>query len=376
MSPMKKPPDNEDDKEVDQGVVKNKRKLSQKTLAARARSGTIMGERYKLLQATCRDLPRTGRVARTKIIQAGYLKIQALEAKVWYLHGQLVSRGTPAPAPTLPGLDRTVSPPPGGIPGVCGYHQEQGDALLVAEDRGGGQPPQQDSSQRAEVRGGMRSDVQHQEVPHSAYTWGGRRQAEQEVGQHRAEATGEASQPEVLVIWQGAPAITSAPRPPTQPACTSTRPFLAGSPPLEERSWVPTSTEISWNPRQERFNLFSSTLERIISPLAKMTMVSPTSLRIPALESRFPGTRWAPSTSYDTTMEGVTTNPMDLTCPRKPLESILHNSLLRNGLLTSARATSTWSTPSSPGHSFLHSPASEIANMLRTPDRTTATDAD
>ena len=60
MSPMKKKPDNEDDKEADKGVIRNKRKLSQKTLAARARSGTILGERYKMLQATCRDLPRTG----------------------------------------------------------------------------------------------------------------------------------------------------------------------------------------------------------------------------------------------------------------------------------------------------------------------------
>ena len=76
MSP-KKPPDNDDDREADKVV--SKRKMSKKALTACAKSRTILGERYKTLQAMCRDLPRTGRVARARILQAGYLRIQALE---------------------------------------------------------------------------------------------------------------------------------------------------------------------------------------------------------------------------------------------------------------------------------------------------------
>ena len=375
--------------------VKYKRKLSQRTLEARARSGTILGERYRWLRATCRDLPRTGFLARTEIIQAGYMEIQSLKAKVRYLHGQLESGGIQAPR--LPGLGRAVSLLPSATSGSCGYHQEQegsphgardrgGSQLLqpdssqIAEARGGSQLLQPDSLQITEVRGGRGSDVPAEGSPHSAYTWGGRRQEGQETGQH----TEVASQPEVVVIWQGAA------RQPAQPAYTSTRPFLAGSPPLEERSWVPTSTEVSWRPRQEKFNLFSSTLERISSPSAEMTMVSPISLRIPVPEDRLPRTRWTPNTSAEATREGVSTYPMDLTCPRKPLEDILRNCLMRTSPLTSTRTTSTWPTSSSPGSSsnrepstcplpgdsFLHLPVSEIVSSLRTPERTTATDSD
>ena len=310
-----------------------------------------------------------------------------------------MNRVTRAPSP--PRLVRTASPLPCAIPGICRYHQERGGFPLVAEGRGGGQPPQQDSSQTAGSRGGTRSGVQHRGCPHSAYTRGGRQQADQEAGQRLAEAIDEASQPEVLVVWQGDPVIASAPRQPAQRACPSTRPFLADSPPLEERSWVPTSTEITWRPRHERLNMFSPTSGRTSSSSAEMTMVSPASLRIPVPERRFPGTLWATSTSHDTTTEDLTTYPMRPTCPRpwttsttirpcprdnrKPLESIL-----RTSLQTSARAIPTRSAPSSPGSgpsrlpltwslpvdSFLQLSASAIANSLRTPDRTTSTDSD
>ena len=89
--------------------------------------------------------------------------------------------------------------------------------------------------------------------------------------------------PEVMVLWQGAVGL------PVQAIPPSTRPFLAGSPPLEERSWVPTQAG-------EKIQLFSSTLERISSSPVKRMLVSPITLEIPTTSSGVDqGERHAPN---------------------------------------------------------------------------------
>ena len=131
-----------------------------------------------------------------------------------------------------------------------------------------------------------------------------------------------------------------------------------GSPPLEERSWIPTPKEVSWKPRPEKVNLFSATLERISSSPAKMTLVSPISLKIP-------------NTSSGMTREDEDMSPMDLTCRRKPLEEMLRDCLMRT---SPPKSTPGWSSHREPstcpplsGDSFMNLPVNEIVNSLQPP---------
>ena len=153
--------------------------------------------------------------------------------------------------------------------------------------------------------------------------------------------------PEVMVLWQGAVGL------PVQAIPPSTRPFLAGSPPLEERSWVPTQAG-------EKIQLFSSTLERISSSPVKRTLVSPVTLEIP------------------TTSSGVTREndmlPMDLTYRRRPLQEMLRECLMRASpprLIPSERPQRKLSTRPPPplsGDSFMNLPVHEIVQSLQPPE--------
>ena len=74
MAPTKPPEPKADKvpsvKEAVSGIVK--RVMSKKALAARARSRSILGENYRILRATCTELPRTGRGGQIKD-SAGWL---------------------------------------------------------------------------------------------------------------------------------------------------------------------------------------------------------------------------------------------------------------------------------------------------------------
>ena len=152
--------------------------------------------------------------------------------------------------------------------------------------------------------------------------------------------------PEVRVIWQGAverpvPAVSH-----------PTRPILAGSPPLEERSWVATQAG-------ERIQLFSSTLEKISSTPTKKTLVSPTTLEIP-------------TTSLGVPRENDVV-PMDLTNRRQPLQEMLRECLMKASpprLIPSGMSQRRWPTCSPPPlsrDSFMNLPTHEIVQSLKSP---------
>ena len=152
--------------------------------------------------------------------------------------------------------------------------------------------------------------------------------------------------PEVRVLWQGAVER------PVQAASHPTRPLLAGSPPLEERSWVSTQAG-------ERIQLFSSTLEKISSTPTKKTLVSPTTLEIPTTSSGVP---------RENDMA-----PMDLTHRRKPLQEMLRECLMRASpprLIPSGMSQRRWSTCSPPPlsrDSFMNLPVHDIVQSLKSP---------
>ena len=168
--PPQEPPDEGGGKKADK-KVKYKRTLSQRTLEARARAGTLLGDRYRRLRVTCPDLPRAGYLKRAEIIEAGLLEIQSLQEKVGYLRGQLNSGGVPAPR--LPGLVPLGSRGYHGARGWSGSQllqpdppptaqardgsqllRSQPDSLRIIDVRGGSELLQPDPSPTAQVRGG------------------------------------------------------------------------------------------------------------------------------------------------------------------------------------------------------------------------------
>ena len=298
MSPHPQEPPDEGGDGKEARRIKYKRTLSRKTLEARACAGALLGEHYEQLRATCPRLPQAGYLSRATILEGGVSEIRSLQGKIQYLHGQLNSGGVQAPR--LPGL----------IPlGNHGYHGDRGwnggelqpglpptapardgiqlpksrpDDLQIIDVRGGSELLQTDPSLATQVRGeNQLIQSQSDSVHMTGVKGGGEINIPAEGSAPLAHARGGWSQggqgndrPEVIVLWQGTA------EQPAQSACTLTRPFIAGSPPLEERSWIPTPTEIPWKLRPEKVNLFSSTLERVSSSPAKMTLESPISLTL------------------------------------------------------------------------------------------------
>ena len=164
--------------------------------------------------------------------------------------------------PVLPDWSGAINTLPCATPGLCRYHQGREGFPHVAEPRGGGQPSQQDSLQAAETRGGAKSGVQHlhRNFPSLSLLPG------VAASLQNREVASTWLRPEVMLAnqrywWCGRELLSQPAHPDSQPSehAPSGRPFLADSPPLQERSWVPTPTEIIWRPRHEVTNMISST---------------------------------------------------------------------------------------------------------------------
>ena len=231
---------------------------------------------------------------------------------------------------------------------------DQPDSLRIIDVRGGCELLQMDPSLTDQVRSRTQLELSTLEPGQVTRGRGGDEANDLVEGRAAwAHARGGGSQerqgddhPEVVVLWQGAVGL------PVQAVPPSTRPFLAGSPPLEERSWMPTQAG-------EQIKLFSSTLERISSSPVKRTLVSPITLEIP------------------TTSSGVTREndmfPMDLTCRRRPLREMLRECLMRASPPKptpggkSQRESSTRPPPPLSGDCFMNLPVHEIVKSLQPP---------
>ena len=124
--------------------------------------------------------------------------------------------------PSPPRVVRRINTLPCAIPGLCRYHQDRDGFPHTADGRGGGQPPLA-RLPAMQLNPGVARGVVFNTCTGTSPTQltarGGRQPAEQGGCQHLAEARGDASQPEVLVVWQGAPVRASTPR---QPGSAST----------------------------------------------------------------------------------------------------------------------------------------------------------
>ena len=340
MSPVKPPEPNTDKatrvKETIKGVVR--KVMSEKALTARSRSRSIMGENYQTLRLTCTELPTTGRIARSRILQAGYMRIRALEERVRHLQAQLGGPppSSPGTARRTPGTVRRTDHRPCAIPGLCRFHYGHGSLLHSADPRGGAQPPGQGS------------------LLHSADPRGGAQPPAKEVSYTQLNPGVVPPPPEVQVVWQGAQTSRSSPRQSGQRSYQVRRPYLADSPPLQERSWIPTTSGTIWKPYHEIITPISSTPEKT-SSATELTMVSPMNLRIPVSEL-FPGTQWTSTSQSSMATANVTT----YTVTPNYNESGLVGPMTPEALaISSPRATST-STRSGSMNSrldcFLHMP--------------------
>ena len=245
------------------------------------------------------------------------------------------------------------------------------DSLQIIEVRGGCESPLMEPlpnyqarsrkqfklptlGQVARGRGGEKVDDLAKRKAAGAHVWGGektkdpaeRRTAGAHVwGGESHDRRGDEC-PEVRVVWRGAverpvPAVSH-----------PTRPILAGSPPLEERSWVATQTgrKIQW---------CSSTLEKISSTPTKKTLGSPTTLEIP-------------TTSLGVPRENDAV-PMDLTNRRQPLQEMLRECLMKASpprLIPSGVSQKRWPTCSPPPlsrDSFMNLPTHDIVQILKSP---------
>ena len=221
------------------------------------------------------------------------------------------------------------------VRGGCESLQMEPSLTHQARSRKQLELPTLEPGQVTRGRGGEEANDPVERRAAGAHAWGGESQ------DRRGDDC-----PEVRVLWQGAVGR------PVQAASHSTRPLLAGSPPLEERSWVPTQAG-------ERIQLFSSTLERISSTPAKKTLVSPTTLEIPTTSSGVP---------RENDMV-----PMDLTYRRKPLQEMLRECLMRASpprLIPSGRSQrklSTCSPPPLSRDSFMNLPVHDIVQSLKSP---------
>ena len=384
---------------------RHKRTWSRHAAAARARAGALLGINYDYLRTTCPQLPQTGYLSRAKILEGAVAEIRSLQEEIRYLNETMMTtwRANGVQGPRLPELipvgshghqetrewneNRFLQPDltvhsrgenqlpllqPGSVqiidvrsggellrPDI--EPTDQPESLQIIDVRGGSELLQVDPSLTDQVRSGKQLELSTLE---SGQVTRGRGGDEANVlvkgSAALAHARGGGSQerqgddhPEVVVLWQGAVKL------PVQAVPPSTRPFLAGSPPLEERSWMPTQAGVSWKSGPEKINLFSSTLERVSSSPVKRTLVSPITLEIP------------------NTSSGVTREddmfPMDLTCRRRPLKEMLRECLMRASPPKptpggkSQRESSTRPPPPLSGDSFMNLPVHEIVKSLQPP---------
>ena len=156
MSPVKPPEPNTDKatsvKETVKGIVR--RVMSKKALAARSRSRSILGENYQTLRLTCTELPTTGRVARSRILQAGYMRIRALEERVRHLQARLGGPppSSPGTARRTPRTVRRTDHRPCASPGPR-YHYGHGSLLTLSRLQGWPNPQAKEVSSTQQTPG-------------------------------------------------------------------------------------------------------------------------------------------------------------------------------------------------------------------------------
>ena len=370
---LQEPPDEGD--EEDQG---KKTVVSTYTTEARRLVAARVVANYNYLWANCPLLPQTGYLARSSILQGAADQIRILKHEIqllqWRLSANWEAQGISGP--------RLLGQVPAENPGPQDAQERKGvrarpkprtllrsedqppllqdeivqninvggeDSLQIVEVRGGCQlplteplPNHQAQSRKqfksptlgqvARGRGGEKVDDLAKRKAAGAHVWGG------ETRDRRGNEC-----PEVRVVWRGTverpvPAVS-------HPA----RPILAGSPPLEERSWVatPIGRKIQWG---------SSTLQRIRSTPTKKTLIAPTTLNIPTTSLGVP--------------RGNDVVPMDLTNKRQPLQEMLRECLMAASpprLIPSERWPA-FSPPPLSRDSFRKLPTHGIAQILKSPD--------
>ena len=179
----------------------SRRVLSERVLASRSLARSVLGDDYQTLRLVCKDLPPTGRIPRSQILQASYRKIQTLEEEVRRLQARL------GESPSSVGTGRRTDHLPCSIPGLCGFHLDQGRLLQSAQPRGG-------------------------------------------------------TPPEVQVLWQGSQTSHSPPRRPGPRPYQVRRPYLASSPPLQTRRWMSHSLREQYGDHITRQSVPSHRLPR------------------------------------------------------------------------------------------------------------------
>ena len=333
---------------------------------------------YNYLRENCPLLPQTGYLARTSILQGAADQIRLLKHENQLLQWRISANWE---AQRISGT-RLLGQVPAENPGPQDAQERKGvrarpkpktllrsedqppllqdeivqdinvggeGALQIVEVRGGCQwpfteplPNHQAQSRKqfksptlgqiARGRGGEKVDDLAKRKVAGAHAWGG------ETRDRRGNEC-----PEVRVVWGGtverpAPIVS-------HPA----RPRLAGSPPLEERSWVatPIGRKIQWG---------SSTLQRIRTTPTKKTLIAPTTLNIPTNSLGVP--------------RGNDVVPMDLTNKSQPLQEMLRECLMAASpprLIPSERWPA-FSPPPLSRDSFGKLPTHGIAQILKSPD--------